>query len=151
MKRNTIIFIILFLAALFILFGCKAKRVTHTIYKTDTIKEHSVLKIQTPQLNSIRIDEVCDSLGNLKPITHTFNSGKVKTVFKTVDNTIYLEQNIDSIIDSEINKYKSSITKEKEVLIKYKTPKWAWYSLIFSILATVWIFRKPLLRIIKPI
>ena len=144
MKYLTIILILLFV-------GCKAKRVEHTIYKTDTIKTNTVLKIQTPQLNSIRIDEVCDSLGRVKPFKHTFTSGKVKTIFKTVDNTIYLEQNIDSIIDSEINKYKSSITKEKEVLIKYKTPKWAWYTLIFSILSTVWIFRKPLIRLIKPI
>ena len=131
--------------------GCKAKRIEHTVYKTDTIKTSAVIKIRAPQLNKIEIERPCDSLGNLKPFKYTFGTGKNKTTLKAVNDTIYLEQNIDSIVNSKIDTYKSSNVKEKEIFIKYKNKKLMWYSIILNVLLLGWIFRKPLFRLIKPI
>ena len=148
--QNAFLLIIAILL-LILLYGCKAKRIEHTVYKTDTIKTSAVIKIRAPQLNNIEIERPCDSLGNLKPFKYTFGTGKNKTTLKAVNDTIYLEQNIDSIVNSKIDTYKSSNVKEKEIFIKYKNKKLMWYSIILNVLLLGWIFRKPLFRLIKPI
>jgi len=147
--QNAFLLIIAILL-LILLYGCKAKRIEKTIYKTDTIKTSAVIKIRAPQLNKIEIERPCDSLGNLKPFKYTFGTGKNKTTLKAVNDTIYLEQNIDSIVNSKIDTYKASSVKEKEILIQYKTPKLFWYLLIYSILLTVWTLRKfiPYLKLL---
>ena len=146
---NSIKFAIIIIV-LIILCSCKAKRIEHTIYKTDTITRTELIKIDKPQLNTIKIENVCDSLGNLLPIYYANTSNNVKTTLKSEDNTLKLEVDVDSIINSRIEEYKSSITKEKEVFIKYKNKDIMWYSLIGNLLLLAWIFKKPLLRLIKP-
>ena len=131
--------------------GCKAKRIEHTIYKTDTVKIKEVIKIDTPQLHNIAIDNPCNKFNELKPFRYTITSNKVKTVLKSVNDTLYLTSNIDSIVNSRISEYKSSITKEKEVLVKYKNKRLMWYSLICNVLLLGFIFRKPLFRLIMPL
>lgn len=135
-----------FILAAFIIYilfvSCKAKVVhteTHTI---DTIKVEKIIKIKPSQLNSIKIENVCDSLGKLKTFKYIFGSGKDKTVLKMVNNTVYLEQNIDSIKQETIKEYKSSIKDSESLTIKTKTPKWVWYSLLINLLLLIWIFRK---------
>ena len=152
-KNNISNFFLLIIAILVLLLisSCKAKRVEHTVYRTDTIKTSAVIKIRAPQLNKIEIERPCDSLGNLKPFKYSFGTGNNKTTLKAVNDTIYLEQNIDSIVNSKIDTYKSSNVKEKEIFIQYKNKKLMWYSLIVNVLLLGWIFRKPLFRLIKPI
>ena len=147
--KTILIIIVMFIA--FFLVGCKTKRIEHTIYKTDTIKTKEIIKIDKPQLNEIFIDNICDSLGNLKHIYYTNTSGAVKTTLKSDKNTLKLEVNVDSIVNSKLEQYKSSIVKEKEVLVKYKNKRLMWYSIILNVLLLGWIFRKPLLRLLKPI
>jgi len=142
-----------FILAAFIIYilfvSCKAKVVhteTHTI---DTIKVEKIIKIQTPQLNSIKIESVCDSVGALKQFKYTFTSDKVKVSLKTIKDTLYLTYNVDSIVDSRLNEFKSSYKSEKEVIIeKVKNPL-NLKLLIYAIIATIWIFRKSLLKLIK--
>ena len=142
-----------FILAVFIIYilfvSCKAKVVhteTHTI---DTIKVEKIIKIQTPQLNSIKIESVCDSVGALKQFKYTFTSDKVKVSLKTIKDTLYLTYNVDSIVDSRLNEFKSSYKSEKEVIIeKVKNPL-NLKLLIYAIIATIWIFRKALLKLIK--
>ena len=153
MKENKTINLIKFaiiIIVLIILCSCKAKRIEHTIYKTDTITRTELIKIDKPQLNTIKIENVCDSLGNLLPIYYTNTSNNVKTTLKSEDNTLKLEVDVDSIVNSRIEQYKSSITKEKEVFIKYKNKDIMWYSISLNLLLLAWIFRKPLLKLIKP-
>jgi len=151
-KNNISNFFLLIIAILVLLLisSCKAKRVEHTVYRTDTIKTSAVIKIRAPQLNNIEIEHPCDSLGNLKPFKYTFGTGNNKTVLKAVNDTIYLEQNIDSIVNSKIDTYKSSNEKESKKTIQYRIPKWCWYLLIYSILLTVWTLRKfiPYLKLL---
>ena len=131
--------------------SCKSKHTTTTITKTDTITKNSIIKIHPKQLNEIVIEEICDSLGNLRPIFYTSTSGKVRTTLKSDKNALKLGVNIDSLKQQWVKEYRSKTnTKEVvKVVTKKYIPKWVWYNLIYSILATLWIFRKPLIRIIK--
>jgi len=148
MKKITVI-----LGVLLIIVSCKTKKTFTTTDSKDTIKTVKIVKITNPQLNNIVIDDPCDSLGNLKPFNYTFVSDKIKTSLKAINDTIYLEQNIDSIKDVWESEYRSSYKSKEElkVITERYIPKWAWYSLIYSILSSIWIFRKPLLRLINPV
>lgn len=135
--KKTIIIIVAIL-----LFGCKAKINTTETVRIDTVMVSKVIKIQPKQLNSLSIASPCDPFGRLKPFKYSFGIGNTKTVFKSVNDTIYIEQNIDSIVSSEIETYKNSISKDKEIIIKNKTPKWAWWMLaINAIMAAYFIAR----------
>lgn len=144
MKRTILILLI---AWLFL--SCRSTKVKETI-KTDTIYKSEIVKITPSQLNSIKIESICDSLGNLKQFKYVFSQGKSKTVLKTIKDTLYLESNIDSIVDSKVKEYKSSLISKKGVIKVPYIPKWVWYSLALNILLLVWLFRKPLFRLIKP-
>ena len=142
-----------FILAAFIIYilfvSCKAKVVNTETHTIDTIKVEKIIKIQTPQLNSIKIESVCDSVGALKQFKYTFTSDKVKVSLKTIKDTLYLTYNVDSIVDSRLNEFKSSYKSEKEVIIeKVKNPL-NLKLLIYAIIATIWIFRKSLLKLIK--
>jgi len=147
MKKIKFIALIILVYCLFI--SCKSKQITKTINSIDTIKVEKIIKIQTPQLNSIKIESVCDSVGALKQFKYTFTSDKVKVSLKTIKDTLYLTYNVDSIVDSRLNEFKSSYKSEKEVIIeKVKNPL-NLKLLIYAIIATIWIFRKSLLKLIK--
>ena len=142
-----IICIIIFLS----LTSCKAKIQTIETHSTDTIYKSEVIKIDKPQLNKIFLDNICDSLGNLRPFKITYGTKSNNTTLIGKDNVIYLEQNVDSIVNSEIEKYKSSIKTEKEVIIKTVKRPFNLYSIILNVVLLLWTFRKPLLRLVKPI
>jgi len=149
--KLTIVFFLFLL--IIILSGCRTKYKTIETTKTDTLRVEKIVKINVPQIQTVTIESPCDSLGNLKPINYTNTSGKVKTTLKSIKNNLVMEVNIDSIVDSLEKEYKSKTKTviQKEKVIKYKNRSWAWYSLIFNLLALGWIFRKPLIRLIKPI
>ena len=132
-------------------YGCKSAKVTKVSTKTDTIYKSEVLKITPPQLNSIKIESVCDSLGNLKPFNYTFTSNKVKTVLKSVKDTLYLTYNIDSIVDSRVEEFKSSIKDTSVEEIKYIKRPFNLYSIFLNIILALFIFRKPIARLILPV
>jgi hypothetical protein len=141
--------VILILLLLF-LYSCGTKKVIKETTKIDTIYKSEVIKITPPQLNGIKIESVCDSLGRLKTFNYTFSNGKVKTVLKTIKDTLYLETNIDSIVDSKLKEYKSKFeSNKKEIEVPY-IPKWVWYSLALNLLLLIWLFRKPLIGFFKP-
>ena len=148
MKKVIVIILVLLISSMF--YSCKSRKTVTEITKTDTIYKSEIIKITPAQLNTIKIESVCDSLGRLKSFNYTFTNGSVKTVLKTIKDTLYLESNVDSIVNSKVNEYKSSITKDKQVIIKEVKRPLNWYLLIYSILASIWIFRKPLIRLIKP-
>ena len=145
-QRWVIAIAILLVVLSAMLTSCKSKHTSTTVTKTDTIKVTKVIKVTLSSLNELVIEDICDSLGQLKPINYTNTQGSVKTTLKTIHNTLYLEVDVDSIKEVAIKEYKSSVTdKNKIVTIEKKyIPKWVWYCLIYSILASLWIFRKPL-------
>ena len=116
MKKVIVIILVLLISSLF--YSCKSRKTVTEITKTDTIYKSEIIKITPSQLNTIKIESVCDSLGRLKSFNYTFTNGTIKTVLKTIKDTLYLESNVDSIVNSKVNEYKSSITKDKQVIIK---------------------------------
>jgi ABC-type uncharacterized transport system auxiliary subunit len=130
--------------------GCKVKRIEHTVYKTDTIKTSSIIKIREPQLTGLTIDSPCDSLGQLKPFIFTYGNDNDKKTVKSIDNKLVIIDDKKADTTKTVEKERISISEEKETIIKYKTPKWVWYSLLVNLLAGIWIFRKPLLKMVKP-
>ena len=148
MKKVIVIILVLLISSLF--YSCKSRKTVTEITKTDTIYKSEIIKITPAQLNTIKIESVCDSLGRLKSFNYTFTNGTIKTVLKTIKDTLYLESNVDSIVNSKVNEYKSSITKDKQVIIKEVKRPLNWYLLIYSLIASIYILRKPLIRLIKP-
>ena len=73
MTKTTIIITIALL-----LFGCRAK-VIKTDIQRDTIYKSKIVKLTPPTANQIQIDNVCDSLGVLKPISYVTTQGKLHT------------------------------------------------------------------------
>ena len=149
MKYKIIALIILAL----LLIGCKTRYITKTETKTDTITTVKVIKIDKPQLNEIIIENICDSLGQLKQINYISRSDNTKTSLKSAKNSLILSVNIDSIVNSEIETYKSSLKTElTEDITKVRyIPKWVWYNLAISILLIGWTFRRfiPALNIFR--
>ena len=145
-----IIVLLIFLS----LTSCKSKIQTIETHSTDTIYKSEIIKIDKPQLNEIFIDNVCDSLGNLLPIYYTNVSNNTQTSLKSSKNSLILSVNVDSIVNSKVNEYKSSIKIEKKKDIEFKTPNWIKkllaISLFLNVVLLIWIFRKPLLRLVKP-
>jgi len=153
-QHNHLARIVVFLMLILItwlMLGCKAKIASIETHTTDTIYRNEIVKIDKPQLNTIFIDNICDSLGVLKPIYYTSTSNNVRTTLKSDNNTLRLEVNVDSIVNSKVNEYKSSLKTKETVLIKYKNKKIMWYSLGLNLLLLGWNLRKPLFRLIKPI
>ena len=148
MKKVIVIILVLLISSLF--YSCKSRKTVTEITKTDTIYKSEIIKITPAQLNTIKIESVCDSLGRLKSFNYTFTNGSVKTVLKTIKDTLYLESNVESIVNAKVNEYNSSITKDKQVIIKEVKRPLNWYLLIYSLIASIWIFRKQLIRLIKP-
>ena len=144
--RITIIIIVAIL-----LIGCRSKKVTSVRTSKDSIRTNKVIKVTPQQLNSVVIDQLCDSLGNLKPFKYTFGSGKTKTTLKAVNDTLYLTQNIDSIVDSRVEKFKSSVKDTSIEEVKYIKRPFNLYSIFLNIILAMWIFRKPLIKLIKPL
>lgn len=132
------------LLLILLLVGCKSKIKLVETHSTDTIYKTEVVKITEPVFSEVFIEKPCDSLGNLKPINIVSTTGKVTTSLKSVKNDLILEVNVDSIVDSRVEEFKSTYKTEsvKETIIKTKVPKWAWYSLILNALLLVWTFRK---------
>ncbi len=139
----------LFILAL-LLSSCRAK-VIRTDIQRDTIYKSKIVKVTPASVNEIKIENVCDSLGNLKEVKYVTTQGKVKTIVKTLENTLYLQVNTDSIKDVAVSEYKSTLKDKQETIIKFRVPKWAWYSILINAILLAWIFRKPLLKIIKPL
>ncbi len=131
--------------------SCKSKKSYVETHTTDTIYKSSIIEIQKPQLNTLIINEPCDTLGILKPFNYTFVSNNVKGTIKSEHNTIKLEVNVDSIVNSKVNEYKSSIKTEKELIIKEVKRPLNLYSVILNVIFALWIFRKSLFRLIKPL
>ena len=66
-------------------------------------------------------------------------------------NTLKLEVNVDSIKQVWEKEYKSSIKTEKEVIVKEVKRPFNLYSILLNVIFGLWIFRKPLIKLIKPI
>ncbi|MEE9408125.1 MAG: hypothetical protein V3V28_08630 [Polaribacter sp.] len=166
MKKLILIYILIFGSFI----GCglltktvKKERETNIIQKDSIVynfikKDSTIINTRTEITPASKTDlilrNVCDSLGNIKIAELQTQLGKTNIKIRTIDNTIYLEANTDSIIQVYKSKYEykfkqdsialNSSYKEKVKLkeVKVKTPKWAWLLLIGIALALFLKLRK---------
>ena len=100
----------------------KDRIVTDTIVKT--IKEISVERF----IDTLTIEQPCDSLGNLKPFKQLISTKQGKVSLQGKNNVITAEIDLNAYKEILEKEYKSkldknTIIKEKEV-IRYRTPFW---------------------------
>lgn len=136
--------------------GCKS---THTIETkdhiiNDTLIRHEVSTVQLPVRNVTIIESPCKE-NELKPIFQTVQSGTSTIIIKEEKGQLVVSQNIDSIVNSKVKEIQKHSDRQKivkdKLVIKYRIPSWCWWVIAYAVLMTLWLFRKPLLKIIKPI
>jgi len=125
--------IIVLLSIFFVLLGCKSKETTLERTKTsDTLITKSFKYVSQPIQTTITIDEICDSLGNVKKFTQIETSGTNQAKLHSENNklTIDLLTGMSKIKTDTIYKTKYvDVYKDKEI-VKYKTPLWMWLTII---------------------
>ena len=149
--EKTLKFFTIFL--LIVLSGCKPQQqVIHTSSVQDTIISHKTDVVTLPTRSITIIKEPCkDSV--LQPINQTITSGGVTATITSNNGAIQIETSTPQINNTTSDSTTSHASVEiKEVTITKKvTPKWAWYSLMVNALLTLWLLRKPILKLINPL
>jgi len=131
--------------------GCKPQQqVIRNTSVTDTIITHKSEVIQLPVKSITIIKEPCKDQV-LQPIHQTITSGNTQATISTENGNLQVQISTDST--STINQSTTAIHSDSDVQTitktTYKTPKWAWYALAYSIAATLWLLRKPIFTLIK--
>jgi predicted acyltransferase (DUF342 family) len=135
MKNKTILLAIILL----ILNSCASKKII-TEYKDRIVKDSIYItndRYITKQINdTIVVNSVCDSLGNLKDFDRQILSNNVKVSLKSIKGDIQAAVNIDSLVNSKITKFKQNYKVVKEIkevkITKYKTPLYLWMLIIIE-------------------
>ena len=145
MKIHThfILLILLFLSS------CTAKKTTteRTIQR-DTLQTSSFKYVSQPISTTLQINDICDSLGNIRPFKQLETSGQNKASVRTENNTLFLDL-ITGLSEKKEDTKKEIqyIEIEKEVeIVRYKTPLWIWLALISSILINIILLRFTFFR-----
>lgn len=135
MKNKTILLAIILL----ILNSCASKKII-TEYKDRIVKDSIYItndRYITKQINdTIVVNSVCDSLGNLKDFDRQILSNNVKVSLKSIKGDIQVTVDIDSIVNSKITEFKQNYKLEKEIkeveILEYKTPLYLWMLIIIE-------------------
>jgi hypothetical protein len=116
---------------LLLLSGCGSKK-TITEYK-DRIINDTIIKTRTEVLverfiDTLTINQPCDSLGNLKPFKQVVSTPQGKYTLTGSNNIITANLDLKGYKEIWEKEYKSkldknTIIKEKEI-IRYRTPFW---------------------------
>ena len=148
MKNTLLILIIIGMTV-----GCKTQQNTvKTISLSDTLIRHTTEVLTLPTNTTTIIKEPCkDSVIQL--INQTIKSGNTTAKIVTENGSIKIEVSTDTIKQNnstEISKHNSDQVTIKTVT-KLVTPKWVWYVLAYAIVITLWLLRKPILKLINPL
>lgn len=136
------------LLAIILLSSCAAKKETSsvtTLKKSDTLIVKHEKIVQPEGSYSLTLHEICDTITQrAKPVTQYITRGndsiglvidENNTLKLTVDN----KEAIISDLRNELRKANQALEQAKNTVItKYKTPKWAWYTLIISVLSILY-------------
>ena len=137
--KDKIYTLCIYLMLSIILIGCNAKKkvITKEVQK-DSISTRSFEYVSQPINTQIVIDELCDSLGNVRPFKKAEISGNNSVKVNTKDNKLYLDllTGISQVKTDTIYEYKyrdKVLTKE---VLRYKTPFWIYptFALLIGII-----------------
>jgi len=146
LKNTSYIFLLLFF------FGsCVAKK-SVVEYKDrvvrDTINVYKERLVTKQVIDTLIIENPCDSVGVLKQFEKEIRTENAKITLKSVNGKIEVAVNLDSIINQKIKEFKSSYKKEieikEEVIVRYKFPLWLILTAIISILLNLFFIKSKL-------
>lgn len=137
----------IFLSIVF-LFGCKPqKSITEyrTITKVDTFTRTQIQTVYKAVNDTTIIESPCDSTGILNDFYAKISIPFGKVIAKGKGNRIILSVKTDSLLSSVDSTYKSkdskSVSVAEKTIIKYRTPAWIIYVLIFeTLLIALYVF-----------
>ena len=133
-----------FILIVCLLYNCKSKKVVTEI--KEVVKRDSIYitkdRYITKQINdTIIIDKVCDTLGNLKDFERVIKANDVKVSVKSVKGSIQATVNIDSIVNSKVSEFVNNYQAKTEIknveVVKYRTPFWMWCVIVAQFLVIV--------------
>lgn len=136
--------------------GCRSteKVITKQRVLQDSLIIHEMKLVKLPVKNLTVIESPCrgDSLIEINQVLKTTGS---TLKIKKEKGDLLISLDLDSVISVERDKILKQLDHSSEIreitVIKKKIPSVFWWVLIYSVFITVWIFRKSLLRAIKPI
>ena len=130
-------------------FSCRSSKTTvekEFITKTDTLIVNKDRFITKKVVDTLFVENPCDSLGNLKPFKNVFKTDKANITIESVNGNIEARINLDSIVSSIESRYKIKdveVIKDKEVeIIKYRTPFNTVLVLVGSILLNLFFIKR---------
>jgi hypothetical protein len=142
--------------ALVLFCSCKTKQVTITKIERvyDTIVKNERVKVNVPIHSFIEVPAECDTITNeLKPFKQHILSGPVKVFIGSKNGKLTAAVNIDSIKQVAVSNFQRTLVDKSEtseiIITKYKVSSWCWWLLLYSILITVYIFRKQLFNLVS--
>lgn len=143
-------------SALIALSSCKPSQQVverhHIINRDSLVVRTDVVRL--PVTYVTKIDRPCrDSI--LRPFKESFSSNGIDISIEEKDGSIVAEMTSDSIVSTNIEVERRESVKDTEKVVETVTerhiPKWVWYSLALNAGLLIWIFRKPLLKLIFPV
>lgn len=145
--KSNIIFLILIL----FLHSCTAKKTVvefkEKIVK-DTVNVYKERLVTKQVIDTLLVEQPCDSLGNLKDFEKEIKTEKAKVTLKSVNGSIEVQVNLDSIVNQRIKEFKSSYKTEKEIkevnIVKFRYPLWLILTAIISILINILLLKSKL-------
>lgn len=122
---------------LLLLVGCKSsKTTTDTTVIKDTTSTKSFEYVSQPIRTTIKIDEICDSLGTVNNFLQVEKSGNNEAKIYTKDNTLSIDllTGLSQTKTDTIYKTKYRDREYKEEEVRYKVSPWHWVVHLASII-----------------
>ena len=139
---------LLAMAMLLLVFtSCKTNErvVTRDRFVSDTLITHTTRSVLLPVKNITKIDRPCLN-DSLKPLNQTIATPYAQVTLKDENGSLVVEVNTDSIVNervkSELKRIQSDTTIDKQIITKYRLPPWMWYVLGYTVLITLYTFRR---------
>lgn len=127
--------------AFFSFVGCKSTKLEKLEVRTDsTVRVHTET-VRPPILDKLTVYDVCDTVTG-KPIQFKkeFAVNSDTIIIEVVDNDLLMSlkfaEEIISKQDSLI-KARETILKQDQTIVKIKAPKWAWFTLLLSVILLI--------------
>ena len=125
---------------LLLLVSCKSKRTTtERIVEKDTIQTSSFKYVSQPISTRIVIEDICDTLGNVKRFKQKETSGSNSANVRSENNTLFLDlfTGLSQTKTDTIYKVQYRDRNFETEVIRYRTPFLMWTTLIGSIAINV--------------
>ena len=141
---------------LFLATSCKSRKVPltikHDLTTNDTIIRHEVESIILPQRNYVVFENPCKEDSLSLPTQIVENEHSTVTI-GAKDETLFVQVDIDSIVNARLSEtHLKSKVERVEVPVEVPYPvknKLNWYLVMYSVGATLVIFRKPIFYVVR--